>query len=299
MNEVNRLGIKIVLIVFVTVVLAVSLFWGVGALLDRRGGNDSNSPEEILDQLASGEERIDTDQDGLPDLFENIYRTDPSNPDSDGDGTSDLAELSAGRDPIIPGPDDVSTPPTGTEILDTNTFTGKYLATLPADAAREDVLNQERLEAFVALNRGQLLPDLPEGTVKQTTDEGAEAVETYLSGISSAHNENIVNVSNDDIERGLAAQLQLNPAQMDAVVSNLDRNASTLSSVATPAETLALHTKLIQASQALHTNVIALRQIDADFVAGLIASKNIDDLGPVFNDIAEQVTALEIKYTLE
>ena len=299
MNELNRLGVRIVLIVFVAVALALALFWGIGALINENGDGDATTPDALLAQLASDEDRVDTDQDGLPDLFENIYRTDPNNPDSDGDGTSDLAELSTGRDPSIAGPDDSSGPPTGTEVLDTETFTGQYLATLPINAEREDVLNQDRLEAFVELNRGQLLPELSATAVANNTDEGKEAIEAYLNGISSSHNEQIVNVNNDDIERGLTAQLQLNPALMDEVVSNLAGNVAALTSISAPAEVVALHTKLIQASQALHTNVIALRQIDADFVGGLIASKNIDDLGPVFNDIAEQVVALETKYALE
>lgn len=48
----------------------------------------------------------DSDQDGLQNWEEQLYRTDPNNPDTDGDGTLDGEEVKTGRDPLIKGPDD-------------------------------------------------------------------------------------------------------------------------------------------------------------------------------------------------
>src|SRR5262249_6899306 len=45
-------------------------------------------------------EGSDFDHDGLPDLVELIYGTDPSNPDSDGDGIPDGAEIDRGTNPL-------------------------------------------------------------------------------------------------------------------------------------------------------------------------------------------------------
>jgi len=161
------------------------------------------------------------------------------------------------------------------------------------------VLNKERLEAFVELNKGELLAALGADDVQTTAASDAEAIATYLSSISSAHNDKIVNVSNDDIEAALGAQLQLNPSLMDTVVASLTNNITELTTVAAPAEVQQLHTTLLQASIALRDNVVTLRAIDDDFVAGLIASRNIDELGGVFQKIADQVVELEIKYELE
>jgi len=49
------------------------------------------------------EEEIDTDKDGLPDYMENLYGTDPNNPDTDGDGYKDGEEVESGYDPLISG----------------------------------------------------------------------------------------------------------------------------------------------------------------------------------------------------
>ena len=43
---------------------------------------------------------LDSDHDGLPDVVENVYGTDPTNPDSDGDGIPDGAEVDAGTNPL-------------------------------------------------------------------------------------------------------------------------------------------------------------------------------------------------------
>ena len=48
----------------------------------------------------------DTDNDGLKNWEETLWKTDKHNPDIDGDGTSDGDEIKAGRDPTRAGPDD-------------------------------------------------------------------------------------------------------------------------------------------------------------------------------------------------
>ncbi|HTB81291.1 MAG TPA: choice-of-anchor tandem repeat GloVer-containing protein [Opitutaceae bacterium] len=50
---------------------------------------------------------LDPDGDGLTNLQEYLYGTDPHNPDTDGDGMSDGAEVAAGRNPLVADPDAV------------------------------------------------------------------------------------------------------------------------------------------------------------------------------------------------
>ncbi len=49
---------------------------------------------------------IDTDNDGLKDWEESLWKTDIKNPDTDGDGTKDGDEIKEGRDPLKQGPND-------------------------------------------------------------------------------------------------------------------------------------------------------------------------------------------------
>jgi hypothetical protein len=84
----------------------------------------------------------------------------------------------------------------------------------------------------------------------------------------------------------------------DLVVA-LGNNVVLLEGVTAPSEVASLHTKLVAASRALRDNATALQNIQQDFVGGLIAAKNIEALGSVFQEVASEVAALEAKYGLE
>ncbi len=49
---------------------------------------------------------LDSDNDGLPDWQEVLWKTDTRNPDTDGDGTQDGEETKQNRNPMVKGPDD-------------------------------------------------------------------------------------------------------------------------------------------------------------------------------------------------
>jgi hypothetical protein len=301
MNSLNALGLKVAGITAGALAVVFGLYWGVRTIFF--------SPEEPA-QLAQRDTTsttplVDSDGDGLPDTYEAMYQTDPTRPDTDSDGVSDRAEIEAGTDPTIPGPNDGIKPPTGEEALSSGqvagiqTYTQQYLATLPTDAAREDVLDQTRLEAFVEENRGELLPTLPAGTVQTTTQAGSAAIQTYLDTISAVHNKQLHQITNDTIEAAFNAQLQLNREPMNTIVTQLEQNVKVLKTIPAPLEVADMHEKLIRATQALHVNTTGLRDIDQDFVGGLIATKNIDSLGAIFQEIATSVKELETKYGLE
>lgn len=68
-------------------------------------GQEYTDKEKAKERLAQELEK-DSDQDGLKDWEEIIYRTDAKNPDTDGDGTPDGQEIKEGRDPTKKGPND-------------------------------------------------------------------------------------------------------------------------------------------------------------------------------------------------
>jgi hypothetical protein len=64
---------------------------------------------------------LDSDQDGLSNKDEIIYKTDAQKPDTDGDGYSDGAEVKSGYDPAKPAPGDkLTTGATSTLTTDSN-----------------------------------------------------------------------------------------------------------------------------------------------------------------------------------
>ncbi len=184
-------------------------------------------------------------------------------------------------------------------VKNPTTVTEQYLASLPEDIAAGEILSKERLEAFVNLNKGQLLPVLPPEFVSSSPASGKEAIETYLNSISAVHNKELQAVTNADIEAAFKLQTQLQPERLTEVVAQLTKNIDVLRAVRAPAEATPLHTQLLAASQALLDNTKRLQTTSTDFVTGLIGSKNIEELGSIFQDIANQVTALETKYSLQ
>lgn len=275
--------------------IVFGMYWGVRQVFF------TDSPGEELAQQAAAPDIpvVDSDTDGLPDIYEQMYRTDPAKGDTDGDGVSDLDELRTGTDPTIPGPADSVKPATGGQVAGAQTFTQQYLATLPEDVAREDILVKERLEAFIATKRGELLPTLPAGTVQQTSDAGADAIRVYLDTISASHNKQLHSVTNESLEAAFNDQLQLNPVPLNTIVTQLEQNIKVLKTIPAPTEVADMHEKLIRATQALYDNALRLRDMNQDFVGALVATKNIDDIGAIFQEISTSVTELEAKYGLQ
>jgi hypothetical protein len=69
---------------------------------DNDGLTDAFELAHGFNPLVAGEERLDTDGDGLDNLFEQTAGTDPNAIDSDGDGFSDAEEIAANSDPNNP-----------------------------------------------------------------------------------------------------------------------------------------------------------------------------------------------------
>ena len=80
-------------IVIIIVIIAV-----VGGLILLLNSKKEKELKSSTSELLS-ENFKDSDNDGLPDWQEELYRTDPFNPDTDGDGYSDSQEVELSRNP--------------------------------------------------------------------------------------------------------------------------------------------------------------------------------------------------------
>lgn len=301
MNETNRMGLRVAGVVSFVMILGYGMVWGgwqAWKIATSKPEAQSPVPELRQDQPSEVAGTVDSDGDGVPDKFESMYETDPNNVDSDGDGVYDADEIALGTNPLLAGPDDGSNPLTGSEVTDLNTYTNRYLASLPDDASREDILKKETLGAFVESNLGELTPSLDGGVVKTNKAKGKEAIEEYLNSISAAHNENLAAVTSEQIDQAFVKQLT-NPEELQQVEDSLKKNLDILKDVAAPEEAADLHLRYISATQALLNNVSLLNRMGEDFAGGLIGAKNIELLGPVFDEIAQGIAALEEKYGIE
>jgi hypothetical protein len=86
----------------------------------------------------------DTDNDGLKDWEEDLWKTDPNKPDTDGDGTNDFEEIRLGRNPLIKGPDDK---------LDKETIDKKINSSLESDLTETDKFSRELFAKYIAAQK--------------------------------------------------------------------------------------------------------------------------------------------------
>ncbi len=115
----------------------------------------------------------DSDNDGLKDWEEELWKTDPLKADTDGDGTSDGDEIKAGRDPITKGPGDFLT--AGTQTLAPKTETPppfssptpiRQPATLTDNSVASSINTEKELVRTFGNNAGALFKkNLPDSLV--------------------------------------------------------------------------------------------------------------------------------------
>lgn len=118
---------------------------------------DQAETAETLISIA--EAQRDTDEDGLKDWEEAIWKTNTEKFDTDGDGTPDGQEVRAGRDPLKKGPDDRLLDP-----IDTRQSTGAATGDLAGESSNEENATTKLIRAILP----DLLPSLTSGqTINQ------------------------------------------------------------------------------------------------------------------------------------
>ncbi len=295
MNTLNSLGLKVVLITALIVIAIFGMFLGVKRLFF--SGTQPTLPTTNQTTPAPTQEAslLDSDSDGLPDVIERAYFADPANPDSDSDGTPDGEEVSLQRNPAKAAPDDMlPKDASGNVQLAADTYTKKYIAQLPPDAAQSDVLQKDKLEAFVIQQQEELAKATPPVEIKTSSESGKEAVQKYIEAISSERNARIRAVTSADIEKAFQTYYVNNESsEIDAIIQILEQNLAALKDVAAPQEALDLHQRLVTASQQLLDGVKLLKTMPSDFVGGLLGAKIIEDLGPTFAQIGEDLITIQ------
>ncbi|MCG2695276.1 thrombospondin type 3 repeat-containing protein [Candidatus Parcubacteria bacterium] len=109
---------RLILFFGVIIVLIIGIFLIFQIKNKRKVLYNSDNKDLVITQkiLIKKASEKDSDNDGLKDWEENLWKTDPNNPDSDGDGTNDNEEILQNRDPLKAGPDDLIQNKTEKEI---------------------------------------------------------------------------------------------------------------------------------------------------------------------------------------
>jgi len=205
-------GKKLNLLVAILILL-IGIFIGGFLVLKSKTGkaNIAQSLTELFgtnsQSSQTNEKNKDSDNDGLTDWQEEIYKTDPNNPDTDGDGYLDGEEVLSGYDPLKPGPDDklsekaISPRPSPgslgvnlTQELAKN-ITENIQKTQP-DASWVDqsimefqasqMLDNALSAALAKSPQFYLIPTIPDSEIKISQETSDQAIKDYISKIMEA-----------------------------------------------------------------------------------------------------------------
>ncbi len=176
------------------------------------------------------------------------------------------------------------------------TYTGRYLKeydlTFPAP-------DQLELDEFIEQNRGPLYEPASPDNLNVSQARGSQAISSYLDFISGRSENSLQLITSESIEDGFNQLLDTgDPALLDQLIDTLEQNESRLRDTAIPVEATNLHLKIIGVTVSLRDNLTLMRDIDIDYVGGLIGARNTDDLSAAFDDIAFDIGQLIKKYDL-
>ncbi|MFH0846344.1 MAG: hypothetical protein V1851_03045 [Patescibacteria group bacterium] len=136
-------------LVFLGVILIVAIFI---VFFWKYKNTDLKNNQDNQEKITLGITNLDSDNDGLKNWEETLWKTDPNNPDTDGDGTGDNEEILNNRNPLVTGPNDLIK----TEIEKTTQAT-TTTKELDPDLSQTDILARTLFSGYLTLKQNNLL----------------------------------------------------------------------------------------------------------------------------------------------
>ncbi|MES2087921.1 MAG: hypothetical protein V4467_02920 [Patescibacteria group bacterium] len=224
---------------------------------------------------------VDTDSDGLKDWEEQLWKTDPKNPDSDGDGALDGEEIKTGRDPLKAGPNDKLdtdtitakiNPETESDLSETDKFSRELFVkiiaagesdTPPTEADYENFLNQTIQQQIDA----QKIKNYTSEDVKVDAEETPEKIRAYGNTIASILTKKPPQKLEFEIAIVDRAQTKNDPEELkklEPLIAEYKRIEHDLIKVTVPKSALKNHLLLINATTAMAWSITGLEYVLSD-----------------------------------
>ncbi len=273
----------------------------------------------------------DSDNDGLKDWEENLYKTDLLNPDTDGDGYLDGEEINSGHNPLVKGPNDkqVFYPlPVGNKYNITN----KIFADIDAVAKsyleqknqyaldHPEITNSE--EYLVETSKGALtemlkramlyneddwaekantiLEEMPEifqieisdNDITISEDNGLDAIKNYFEKLSSY-------IKSDNFllqDKNLVLLKDCFPnndfIEIDTLITINDDEIVRLVDASVPSSWKEVHKKLLKTAITTRNIYISLRGFESDPIKALTAIDEFKNIETLWNSLNQDIKDL-------
>lgn len=304
----------------VAVILAIGLILFVGSYSKRGAFSKINiwgAKETTIES-----QNKDTDNDGLKDWEEELYKTDPYNPDTDNDGYLDGEEVNSGHNPIVKAPGDGSMLyplPLGEKYNITqklfqdatpsliNSYLSyklgylenhpeisdpeQFLASVP-DSIKEQLIQNAVYENFVYAieNSKEIFAQFPEIFDMKISDQeiniiennSREAVQIYLSELSSFINSDDFFFQTNGVEIFADAVETENFSKLNGIIKLNDLKIEQIKQIPVPSSLKEIHKQALKISILARNIFVSIRDIENDPIKALLFSQGL--LEETFNN---------------
>lgn len=230
----------------------------------------------------------DSDNDGLKDWEEILWKTDLLKPDTDGDGALDSEEIKLGRDPLVKGPNDkLKTPEeakkSGEAVPKTLTkniaqrFAAEYLTALGTSEGNPDIFQKKSIaESLIASLAGETVKIrdtfMPVDIAIQS-NVSPEFIKNYLNATGLFLEKNFAGLEETEIsilEQALATENFEELKKLDKYAGAYKKAVEFLKKQKVPVSYAILHLELMNIFNNTALAVGDMQKIESDPAKGLI-----------------------------
>lgn len=296
---------KFILACLLSLLIGVGGFW-----LFKNKKTEIKPPFQKEKSFISGlfqKNQGDSDNDGLRDWEEILWKTDLYNPDTDGDGATDKEEVRAGRNPLKVGPDDKlesakifsqgssaggAAGLTQTDILARDFFTS-FLALRESGNLNEDAVNkladsflgnisQQQPEKRYKISDLQIVGKEDENTLKNYGNALGEIIKKYY-GLRKEEELIIINLA---LETENESELR----KLDSIIKLYQGASSELVKVEVPQPVSFEHLVIVGSVWNVGEALKLIENIFSDSIQGLIGLKQYQMELTEANDALENIS---------
>lgn len=281
--------------------------------------------------LAENENK-DSDNDGLRDWEEELFHTDPYNPDTDGDGYLDGEEVDSGHNPLVKSPGDKLTfypLPLGDNynitnkvlsddiidsILDSYFYQkGQYVSDNEIDSPEtfsalvKQSTIQEMLRRAIGENYETILekagktvsqiPDLfnieiSDADIKISEDNSSEAIKLYLSQITSFIASEAFFLQEQNLNALQSALQNRDFSQADKIIKINEANIESFKEIVVPSSGKEIHKQILKFSILLRNIYVSLRDVFNDPLKAYVAAQKLEDFSDSWDKLMQEIINL-------
>jgi len=278
----------------------------------------------------------DSDNDGLKDWEEELYKTSPYDPDTDGDGYLDGEEINSGHNPLVKAPgDDVFLYPlplgekynitqhifqnSTTLLLDSYllhkseyledhpeiTDPAQFLASVPQSIQRE-LVNQAIYDNFLYVmeNSKEIFNQFPEifdmtisdQEIKISQDNSKETIQIYLSKLSSLINSDDFFFQKNGVEI-LSETFETGDfSKLNGIIKLNDAKTEQLKYLFVPSSLKETHKQALKIAILTRNIFISVRDIENDPIKAFLFAQKIDEVFDNWSNLLKRISDLVKEY---